>query len=117
MWRSPMWSDAVEVGRGAGHPPGPVEAPGGEATLLSPSLEGLSRGGVEGGLLPEAGRFELSVEAALAFELTAPGGDDTRSRTGAEDSPVGSEARASRGTRRTPTFRSMRSSRGPDSLR
>src|SRR6478735_5214199 len=57
---------AVEVGRGPGDAPGTVESAGREAALLGPALEGLARGGIEGGHLAQAGGFELGVEAALA---------------------------------------------------
>ena len=55
---------SVEVGRGAGYPPGTVEGAGGETTLLGPPLQQPAPG-AERGVPTEAGGLELGVEAAL----------------------------------------------------
>src|SRR5437764_149566 len=67
---------AVEVGGGAGDPPGPVKAPRREPLLLGPALERPSRRRVELGLRTQARGLEHRVETALPVELPAPRQDD-----------------------------------------
>src|ERR1700682_5222791 len=62
---------AVEVGRGAGDPPRPMEAAGRESTLLGPALERAARCRLQPRELPQPRRFELGVEASLALQLAA----------------------------------------------
>src|SRR5882762_9724839 len=76
--------DAFEVGRSPGYPPGPMESPSREASLLRPALEDPARAWLEPCHLSEPRRLELGVEAALASQLPGAGGDDARPhRTGA----------------------------------
>src|SRR5438093_2760403 len=58
-----------------GHPPGAVEATRGEAAQRRPALQRAAGRRREGGVAPELGRLERRVQAALAVELPAAGGD------------------------------------------
>src|SRR5258706_2131572 len=61
--------DAFEVGRSPGHPPGSMESPRREASLLRPALEDPARARLKPCHLSEPRRLELGVEAALASQL------------------------------------------------
>src|ERR1700674_969951 len=64
----------LEVGCRARHAPGSVKAAGGEAALLRPALQRLSRTGIQDGQLAESCGVQLGVEAALALQLTEASG-------------------------------------------
>src|SRR5207245_10485086 len=60
---------AIEVGRGAGHPPRTMKAARGHAALRGPALERAARWRREAGQLAETGGLELRVEHPLPFDL------------------------------------------------
>src|SRR2546430_2861970 len=62
---------AVEVGRGARHPPRPMEASRRHAALRRPTLERAARWRRKAGQLAEACRLELRVERPLPVQLPA----------------------------------------------
>src|SRR5438132_12204480 len=67
----------VDVGGGAGHPPGPMKSASGHAALRRPALQSVPRWRGQAGQLSQARGLDLSVERSLAQELPVPRADDT----------------------------------------
>src|SRR2546430_4611986 len=67
----------VDIGGGAGHPPGPVKSASGHAALRRPALQSVPRWRRQAGQLSQARGLELRVERSLAQELPVPRADHT----------------------------------------